>query len=163
MVECWVHFGLWFAATGSGEGAETKCGGGTTVKRVCVKEGLAIVSAALVMAGVAGSASAQTAARASMELLQTKTSQTQSSIDVSGQVKNISPRPVEGVTVYCDFQDAGGRVVKTAQGTLVTDPLGPAKTSDFKCSTPSNAAVKGFKIRFGQMFGGPLAMKDSRK
>jgi hypothetical protein len=127
-----------------------------TVKRVLMTSGLGAILLSV------GGAYAQSA-RPSMELLETKTSQTQTSIDVVGQVKNISTRPVEGVAVNCDFQDAGGRTVKTAQGSLTTDPLAPQKTSEFKCSTPSNAAIKGFKVRFAQLFGGPLAMKDSRK
>jgi hypothetical protein len=121
-----------------------------------------MASAALMIAA-ASSSQAQTGARPSMELLETKTSQTQSSIDVVGQVKNISTRPVEGVSVNCDFQDANGRTVKTEQGSLATDPLAPSKTSQFKCSTASNTAVKGFRVRFAQMFGGPLVTKDSRK
>jgi len=138
-------------------------GGGATVKTVSWKKGLAAVPAIVLLAAAAVNSSAQTGARASMELLETKTSQTQSSIDIVGQVKNISPRPVEGVSVYCDFQDAGGRTVKTEQGTLATDPLAPSKISQFKCSTASSSAVKGFKVRFAQMFGGPLVTKDSRK
>jgi hypothetical protein len=127
------------------------------------KQGLALASVAILIGTAALESRAQTAARASMELLETKTSQTQTAIEVVGQVKNISPRPVEGVAVSCDFQDAGGRTVKTEQGSLATDPLAAGKTSQFKCSTASNAAVKGFKVRFAQLFGGPLAMKDSRK
>ncbi|MBI3933842.1 MAG: hypothetical protein HY316_04065 [Acidobacteria bacterium] len=110
-----------------------------------------------------GAVSAAAQARPSMELLETKTSQTQSAIEVVGQVKNISTRPVEGVTVFCDFQDASGKTVKREQGSLDTDPLAPNKISTFKISTASSAAIRGFKITFGQMFGGPLVTKDSRK
>ena len=131
------------------------------MRRVFFRKGLAVLPAALWMLLTSVSGSAQS--RASMELLETKTSQTQSSIEIVGQVKNISPRPVEGVMVYCDFQDASGKTLKREQGTLATDPLPPSKISQFKCSTASNSAIKGFKVTFGQMFGGPLVTKDSRK
>ena len=103
------------------------------------------------------------AQRQSIELLETKISATQSTIELVGQVKNIATRPVEGVTVHCDFQDASGKSVRVAQGRLDTDPLVPAKVSQFKCSTPYNAAVKRFNVTFSQVFGGPLLTKDSRK
>jgi len=115
------------------------------------------------LAIVFSSAPVRAQARAGMELLETKTSQTQTTIDIVGQVKNISPREVNGVTVVCDFQDAAGKLVKREQGHLDTDPLAPSKVSQFKISTPSNAAIKGFKVSFTQMFGGPLVTKDSRK
>jgi len=131
------------------------------VRRIFAQMVFSILPAMLVI--IFASASARAQARASMELLETKTSQTQASIDIAGQVKNISPREVNGVTVYCDFQDASGKTVKREQGHLDTDPLAPNKISQFKISTASNAAIKGFKVTFGQMFGGPLVTKDSRK
>jgi len=102
-------------------------------------------------------------ARASMELLETKQTATQTSLEIEGQVKNISPREVSGVTVVCDFMDANGKSIKREQSHLDTDPLGPNKTSTFKISTPYNAGIKRFNVTFAQMFGGPLVTKDSRK
>lgn len=101
--------------------------------------------------------------RPSMELLEVKYSMTQSTIDIVGQVKNISPREVSGVTVHCDFQDASGKSVRMEQGHLDTDPLAPNKISQFKVSIPYSAAIKRYNVTFSQMFGGPLATKDSRK
>ena len=97
-----------------------------------------------------------------MELLETKQNATQSTLEITGQVKNISPRQVSGVTVVCDFLDASGKSIKREQGSLETDPLAPNKVSAFKISTPYSASIKGFKVNFTQMFGGPLVTKDSR-
>ena len=134
--------------------------GGATVKRVFSSKGMALLPALAWLLLAVGSGWAQ---RQSMELLDTKISATQDSIDLVGQVKNIATRPVEGVTVHCDFQDAGGKSVRVIQGRLETDPLPPAKVSQFKCSTPYSAAIKRFNVTFSQVFGGPLLTKDSRK
>jgi hypothetical protein len=131
------------------------------VRRVFTRMGLAILPVMLVMALAAVRGAAQ--ARPSMELLETKQSATQSSLEIVGQVKNISPREVSGVTVYCDFMDASGKRIKREQGRLDTDPLAPNKTSSFKISTAYDAGIKRFNVTFGQMFGGALATKDSRK
>ena len=113
----------------------------------------------LVFIGVRG----ESQGRPSMELLETKPARTQTSLEIVGQVKNISSREVAGVTVICDFQDANGKSIKREQGHLETDPLGPNKISQFKISTPDNAAIQRFNVTFAEMFGGPLVTKDSRK
>jgi hypothetical protein len=110
-----------------------------------------------------GAARGQAQARPSMELLETKQSATQSTLEITGQVKNISPSPVSGVTVICDFLDASGKSIKREQGSLDTDPLASNKVSTFKITTAYSAGIKGFKVNFGRMFGGPLVLKDSRK
>src|SRR5262249_24503084 len=107
--------------------------GGATVRRVFSQIGLAIAPVVLMTALTAVRGAAQ--ARPSMELLETKQSATQSSLEIVGQVKNISPRPVNGVTVICDFLDASGKSIKREQGTLDTDPLAPNKISTFKITT----------------------------
>ena len=101
--------------------------------------------------------------RPAMELLETNASRTQTSLEIVGKVKNISGREVSGVTVYCDFQDASGKSLKREQSSLATDPLGADKISEFKISTPDNAAIQRFNVTFAEMFGGPLPTKDSRK
>ena len=134
------------------------------MRRVFSARELAILPATVLLVLTAVQCEAQKpAARASMELLETRQTATQSSLEISGQVKNISRSPVSGVTVYCDFMDAGGKSIKIEQTHLDTDPLGPNKISTFKVSTPYNAAIKRFNVTFSQMFGGPLATKDSRK
>jgi hypothetical protein len=108
--------------------------------------------------------SARAQARASMELLETKATATaQNTLEIVGQVKNISTRPVSGVTVYCDLQDANGKSLRVVQGHLETDPLPADKISQFKLSAPYSAEIKRFNVTFGQMFGGALVTKDSRK
>lgn len=103
------------------------------------------------------------AQRVSMELLDTKISATQETIDIVGQVKNISTREVNGVTVFCDFQDVNGKSIRVEEGSLATDPLAPSKISQFKISTRYNPQIKRFNVTFSEMFGGPLVTKDSRK
>jgi hypothetical protein len=46
---------------------------------------------------------------------------------------------------------------------LETDPLPADKISQFKLSAPYSAEIKRFNVTFGQMFGGALVTKDSRK
>lgn len=104
------------------------------------------------------------AQKPALELLDAKAAATSSSITLSGQVKNISASDITGVTVYCDFQNGSGRIVRTEQTTLETDPLKPNGTADFKCSTKAGPEIRGFNIpRFERLFGGPLVVKDSRK
>ena len=131
------------------------------MRRVFTQIGLAILPALvlLVFTSVRGEAQG----RASMELLETKPSRTQTSLEIVGRVKNISPREVSGVAVNCDFQDANGKSIKREQGHLDTDPLGPNQVSQFKITTPDNAAIQRFNVTFAEMFGGPLVTKDSRK
>ncbi len=134
------------------------------MRRVFSARELAILPAVLLLVLAAVRCEAQKpAARASMELLETKQTATQSTLEITGQVKNISPSEVSGVTVFCDFMDASGKSIKREQTHLDTDPLGKDKISTFKVSTPYNAGIKRFNVTFAQMFGGPLVTKDSRK
>ena len=104
------------------------------------------------------------AQKPALELLDAKAAATSGAITLSGQVKNISTSDITGVTVYCDFQNGSGRVVRTEQTTLETDPLKPNGTADFKCSTKAGADIKGYNMpRFERLFGGPLVVKDGRK
>ena len=104
------------------------------------------------------------AQKPALELLDAKAAATTSSITLSGQVKNISSSDITGVTVYCDFQNGSGKVVRTEPTTLETDPLKPNGTADFKCSTKAGPEVKGYNMpRFERLFGGPLVVKDGRK
>ena len=130
------------------------------MRRVFSSRGMALLPALAWLVLTAGSGWAQ---RQSMELLETKISATQTTIDIVGQVKNVSTREVSGVTVYCDFQDASGKSVRVVQGHLEIDPLPPNKVSQFKVSTPASAAIKRFNVTFAEMFGGKLVTKDSRK
>jgi len=133
------------------------------VRRVFSVKGSVTVLAVVTWMGIAA-VSARAQARASMELLETKATATaQNTLEIVGQVKNISPRPVSGVTVYCDLQDANGKSLRVVQGHLETDPLPADKISQFKLSGPYSAEIKRFNVTFGQMFGGPLVTKDSRK
>ncbi|MBI4442213.1 MAG: hypothetical protein HY649_02425 [Acidobacteria bacterium] len=112
---------------------------------------------------LASSASAYAVQRPAMELLEAKQSATQDAISIVGKVKNISGREVSGVTVYCNFQDAGGKTIRTEQGFLDTDPLAADQTSGFKINTKYDPSIKRFSVTFGSMFGGALVTKDSRK
>src|SRR5581483_12129257 len=130
-----------------------------TVKPFSLRTGALPVVAAMFLAAALAVAQAKPA----MELLETKQSATQSTLTIVGQVKNISTREVSGVTVFCDLADASGKKIKTAQGHLEVDPLPPNKVSGFTITTPYDAQIKRYNVRFTQMFGGPLLMNDSRK
>jgi hypothetical protein len=98
-----------------------------------------------------------------MELLETRQSATQTTITITGRVKNISPREVMGVAVSTDFQDATGRSIRVEQGSLARDPLPPNEISEFRITTPYSENIKRFNVNFAELFGGPLVMKDSRQ
>ena len=98
-----------------------------------------------------------------MELLDLKPTTGASSVSFVGQVKNISALSVRGITAYIDLMGAGGKVIRTGEGHLKTDPLPAGATTEFKVEVASSSDVKGFNVRFGRMFGGPLKMLDSRK
>ena len=103
------------------------------------------------------------AQRPSLELLDAKGSATQTSINIVGQVKNVATKDLSGITVYCDFQSASGKTIRTEEGRLDVDPLKPNSNSEFKCSTKASPDVRGFGFRFVSLFGGPLTVKDVRK
>ncbi len=133
------------------------------MRRVFSAKGTVTVLVVVTSMGIAA-VNARAQARASMELLETKANATaQNTLEIVGQVKNISTRPVSGVTVYCDLQDASGKSLRVVQGHLGTDPLAANKISEFRLSAPYSAEIKRFNVTFGQMFGGPLTTKDSRK
>ncbi len=119
---------------------------------------LLLAVALLSLAAVEG-----TAQRASMELLETNIAATQTAINIDGQVKNISPREVSGVEVYCNFQNMDGESIRIERGYLDTDPLAAGETSTFKISTKYDANIKRFNVTFRRTFGGPLVIKDSRE
>ncbi len=123
--------------------------------------GMIPVFALIAMISFAATNSA--AQKPSLALLEAKGSATQTSINITGQVKNLATKDLSGVTVYCDFQSAGGKVIRTEEGSLETDPLPPNKVSEFKCSTKASPDLRGYNFRFVSLFGGPLAVKDSRK
>jgi hypothetical protein len=114
--------------------------------------------AALVYISIAAVQS-QAQARPSLELLDVKPAATQTAITLEGQVKNISSSDIHGVTVYCDFNGASGKPVRTEPTTLDPDPLSPNKVAQFKCSTKSSQEIKGYNVRFERLFGGPLIVK----
>jgi hypothetical protein len=131
------------------------------VRRVCSRGFIpAIVLMAVISIAAKDGAAQQ---RPALELLDAKGAATTTTITLTGQVKNISPSDISSVTVYCDFQGAGGTVVRTEESKLETDPLKPNSTSEFKCSTKAGPDIKGYNFRFARLFGGPLAVKDSRK
>ena len=104
------------------------------------------------------------AQRPSLELVDVKQSATVTTISLVGEVKNVSTSDVSGVTVYWDFLNGAGKVVRTEQTNLDTDPLKPNATSEFKVSTKASPEIKGYGIpRFERIFGGPLAVRDARK
>jgi len=117
--------------------------------------------ALLILLSLAGKESF--AQRPAMELLETKESITQDSLNIVGRVKNISNREVSGVSVICDFQDGSGKSIRTEKGFLETDPLPADETSQFKISAKYDAAIKRYNVTFREMFGGLLVTKDSRK
>ena len=117
----------------------------------------------LVLIALVSFTAAESAAQKPSLELEVKQSATQTSISLAGEVKNISTSDVSGVTVYCDFLNAGGKVVRTEQTNLETDPLSPNKVSEFKCSTKSSPEIKGYNLRFNRMFGGPLVVKPRPK
>jgi hypothetical protein len=101
--------------------------------------------------------------RSQMELLETRQSATQTTITLTGRVKNVSPREVMGVQVSANFQDANGGSVRVEQGSLARDPLPPNEISEFRITTPYSETIKRFNVSFAELFGGPLTMKDSRQ
>ena len=91
------------------------------------------------------------AQREQLELLDAKGAATQTAINIVGQVKNISTSDISGVTVYCDFTGAGGKVVNTEQTNFDKDPLKPNAQAEFKCSTKASPEIKSFGFRFDQI------------
>jgi hypothetical protein len=106
-------------------------------------------------------ASSGLAQRPALELQDVKQSASQTAVTLAGQVKNISSSDISGVTVYCDFQGAGGKVMRTEETRLDKDPLKPNVAASFSCSTKSSPDIRGYGLRFIRLFGGPLAVKSA--
>lgn len=122
-----------------------------------------LISVFVLVAMFSFAAANSAAQKPSLELLEAKGSATQTAISIVGQVKNVASKDLSGVTVYCDFQSASGKVIRSEESRLDTDPLAPNKTSEFKCSTKSSPEIKGYSFRFVSLFGGALVAKDVRK
>ena len=103
------------------------------------------------------------AQRPSLELGEVKATATPTTISLVGEVTNISPSSLSGVSVFCDFHNGAGKVLQTSQGHLETDPLPKGKTSEFKISGKSSPDIKGYNLRFVRLFGGPLVVTNKKK
>jgi len=66
-------------------------------------------------------------------------------IALQGRVKNLSPKPVQGVVLFFEFLEPGGRMITRKYITAVESELGPEEEGEFDAQTQS--PPKAVKLR----------------
>jgi hypothetical protein len=82
-------------------------------------------------------------------------------LKVTGEVKNISSKPMKSVWAVVEFRAADGTLVKSSDGVVEYDPILPGQTSPFQVMDTDNPAITTANISFKEMFGARIPHKDS--
>ena len=75
---------------------------------------------------------------------------------VEGQIKNISPRPIEHIEAVVTWYDADGGFVKSGNALIEYDPLLPGQTSPFTVLMTENPAARRYTVAFKTFWGSQL-------
>lgn len=75
---------------------------------------------------------------------------------ISGEVKNISNKPLENVSAVGLFYDKDGQLVKTDDAMIDYNPILAGQTSPFEVLTTDNPAIMKGRVEFKFLFGGSI-------
>jgi hypothetical protein len=84
-------------------------------------------------------------------------------IEVSGDVKNISGRTVADLAVQVDWQTRDGQFIKSESVAIDENPLAPGRVSFFRLRTAFDPSMEKYRISFRTFNGEQLPVKDSRQ
>lgn len=75
---------------------------------------------------------------------------------VSGAVKNISDKKLEGVQAVASFYDKDGNFIKSDDAMIEYNPILPGQTSPFETIGTHNPAIEKVTVAFKYIFGGEI-------
>lgn len=78
------------------------------------------------------------------------------SIQIQGQVKNISNESLHSVRAIGSFFTGEGDFVKYADSFIEFNPILPGQTSNFRIRTSTDPTITSCQVTFGQLFGGSI-------
>lgn len=98
-------------------------------------------------------------ANAQLEIVDWNWGQTDSEsyVEATGRVKNISGDSLKNVEAVVEFEDRNGQLVTTGSALIAYNPILPGQTSTFKVIETYNPAMKRAKISFKDLMGGSIA------
>ena len=106
-------------------------------------------------------ASAPVASDEKLELVNYKCSVEYGYFKITGQVKNISTKPMENVMAVGSIFTASGEFVKSSDALIDYNPILVGQTSPFQTLTTTNPEATKCKVEFKEMFGGTISTKRS--
>lgn len=81
----------------------------------------------------------------------------------NGQVRNISGANLENVSAVVTWYTKNDEFVRTDDALIDFNPILPGQTSSFSTIGRGNPEADLYTVEFKKLFGGTIAMKDSRK
>lgn len=81
---------------------------------------------------------------------------------VTGQVKNITNRPLRNVEAVAQFYTEDGEFVKSSSALVDYNPILPGQTSPFNTLTTDNPEIARASIEFKFLLGGTISTIDAR-
>lgn len=98
-----------------------------------------------------------------LELLTWKWGHTESEsyIEVNGEVKNISGESLSNVQAIASFYTKDDIFIKSSEALIEYNPILPGQTSPFKLIETANPAMHSAKIEFKYLFGGVINTKHN--
>ena len=103
------------------------------------------------------------AATALLELQSMNGTRQYNFITVTGEVKNISDKPMEAVQAVVSFYTEDGTFVKESSAIIEYNPILAGQTSPFKAIGTDNPAIKTWKVTFKKLFGGTIPTTQLEK
>lgn len=82
---------------------------------------------------------------------------------ISGEVKNISDKPLKNVTAVATFKTKDGTFVKSANALIDYNPILAGQTSPFKALSSHNPAIGNCYVSFKTLGGGTLRHTERTK
>lgn len=80
---------------------------------------------------------------------------------ITGQVKNISDKPMENVMAVGSIFTDSGEFVKSSDALIDYNPILVGQTSPFQTLTTTNPEATKCQVEFKEMFGGTISTKRS--
>lgn len=88
-----------------------------------------------------------------LELLSSNCSTEHGYIFITGEVKNISEKPLKNIMAVGTFRTKEGEFIKTAEALINYNPIMPGQSSPFKAGTSENPLIKNCQTTFKTLFG----------
>lgn len=102
------------------------------------------------------SASSTTPSGPSLELVAWNWSTEHGFAKADGQVRNISPKPLENVAAVVTFYDKSDTFITSDDALIDYNPILPGQTSPFSVMARHNPAMRKASVEFKHMFGGTI-------